>query len=88
MQSKRLSDFKQKASVVLSRLDLPIGLYAATGKDHFRKPRTGMWEELLRDLGLESADVDLENSIFVGDAGGRQGTGKPGSAKDHACSDR
>ncbi|KAJ6284522.1 polynucleotide kinase 3 phosphatase-domain-containing protein [Bipolaris maydis] len=85
---KRLSDFKTKVTAVLSQLDLPISIYAATSRDQYRKPRTGMWEELLEDHDLETPGaVDLDGSVFVGDAGGRQAV--PGGVlKDHACSDR
>jgi bifunctional polynucleotide phosphatase/kinase len=85
---KRLADFKQKANAVFNQLDLPISLYAATGKDKYRKPRPGMWNELLEDHDLANlAAVDYENSIFVGDAAGRQGV--PGGLKgDFSCSDR
>jgi bifunctional polynucleotide phosphatase/kinase len=85
---KRLADFKGKVSAVFTQLDLPITLYAATGRDKYRKPRSGMWQELLDDYDLEAAgSVDLENSFFVGDAGGREAvTG--GVSKDHSCVDR
>jgi bifunctional polynucleotide phosphatase/kinase len=84
---KRLADFKTKVSTVLGQLDLPISVYAATGRDQFRKPRTGMWSELLEDYDLESPDsVDLESSFFVGDAGGREAIA--GGTKDHSCVDR
>ncbi|KAK3949580.1 PNK3P-domain-containing protein [Pseudoneurospora amorphoporcata] len=98
----RVPQFKQKCSVVLSQLDIPTTLYAATGKDIFRKPRPGMWNEMKADYNLLSdSDIDLENSIFVGDAGGRQSElatatatvkgGKGGATatpKDFSCSDR
>lgn len=46
-----------------------------------------MWEELLDDHDLDvSSAVDLENSFFVGDAGGREALN--GGSKDHSCSDR
>lgn len=84
---KRLADFKAKVSAVFKQLELPISVYAATVHDRYRKPRTGMWGELLEDHDLEAADaVDLENSFFVGDAGGRQASGK--IAKDFSCGDR
>jgi DNA 3'-phosphatase len=85
---KRLADFKTKVSAVLNQLDLPIAVYAATERDQYRKPRVGMWQEMLEDYDLESADaVDLANSFFVGDAGGREAV--PGGApKDHSCVDR
>ena len=64
-----------------------MSIYAATGKDIYRKPRTGMWKQMLKDYNIyEPGDVDLENSMFVGDAGGRIARG--GKPKDFSCSDR
>ena len=84
---KRLADFKSKVSAVFNQLDMPVSIYAATGRDHYRKPRTGMWAELLDDYDLDGTSaVDLENSFFVGDAGGREATS--GGIKDHSCVDR
>jgi len=80
--------FKTKASAVLSQLDLgETSLYAATEKDVFRKPRPGMWKEMVEDYDLDDTDgIDLANSFFVGDAAGRiASAGKP---KDFSCSDR
>lgn len=88
--TKRVAPFKQKISAVLTQLDIPTSIYAATAKDVFRKPRTGMWTELCDDYHLE--DVDKEASIFVGDAGGRVAVpasgGNKAIAKDFSCSDR
>lgn len=82
-----MADFKGKVSAVLNQLQLPVTVYAATGRDEYRKPRTGMWRELLDDYDLESiGSVDLERSFFVGDAGGRAAVS--GAVKDHSCSDR
>ena len=48
-----------------------------------------MWAHLLKDHGLEEdGSVDLEGSIFVGDAAGRAGDPKAGVKKDHSSSDR
>lgn len=86
---KRLADFKGKVLAVSNQLDLPIGVFAATARDQYRKPRVGMWQELLRDYDLESAEsIDLDNSFFVGDAGGRLGSLTDGVPKDHSCVDR
>lgn len=87
-QKNKLATFKTKASAVFSQLDLPISLYAATEKDIFRKPRTGMWKELIEDYDLDESGetVDLENSFFVGDAAGR--VAGSGMSKDFSCSDR
>lgn len=83
----KLSSFKEKVSAVLNQLDIPISVYASTEKDIFRKPRTGMWDEVLEDHDIHlPSDLDLENSIFVGDAGGRTAAG--GKPKDFSCSDR
>ncbi|KAH6674596.1 polynucleotide kinase 3 phosphatase [Halenospora varia] len=78
--------FKTKVSAIFSQLDLPLSIYAATEKDIYRKPRTGMWTELLDDFDIQAANLDLEHSIFVGDAGGRYAQG--GKPKDFSCSDR
>lgn len=85
---KSLSNFKGKVGAVLKALDLPICVYAATEKDMYRKPRTGMWEQVLKDYGVDAESVDLEASLFVGDAGGRAEDKTKGRKKDHSCSDR
>ncbi|KAI9680481.1 MAG: hypothetical protein M1817_003921 [Caeruleum heppii] len=84
---KRLATFKTKVTSVLEQMAIPLNVYAATAHDVYRKPRTGMWQEMLEeyDLGAKNA-VDLEGSFFVGDAGGR--SADDGAGKDHACSDR
>lgn len=82
----RFVAFKTKALAVFGQLDIPISIYAATDKDVYRKPRTGMWTELLEDYGIRPDDLDIDNSIFVGDAGGREAFN--GQPKDFSCSDR
>ncbi|CAI4211651.1 unnamed protein product [Parascedosporium putredinis] len=89
----RVSAFKQKCSAVLGNLDIPTTLYAATGKDIFRKPRPGIWAEICEDYDLDPKDVDMEKSFYVGDAGGRiadlqGGDKKLATVKDFSCSDR
>jgi bifunctional polynucleotide phosphatase/kinase len=83
----RLGVFKSKVSAVFNQLDIPISIYASTEKDIYRKPRTGIWTELIEDYDIHLPDdLDLANSIFVGDAGGRDASqGKP---KDFSSSDR
>ncbi|KEY70530.1 hypothetical protein S7711_02690 [Stachybotrys chartarum IBT 7711] len=91
---KRVAEFKQKCNAILTALDLPISVYAATERDIFRKPRMGMWNEFCKDHGIPQEEVDLKNSFFVGDAGGRivalkgTSTGVAATAKDFSCSDR
>jgi len=81
--TSKVASFKEKVSAVFNQLDIPISLYAATEKDVYRKPRTGMWTELLDDYDIQP---DLQQSIFVGDAGGRHADGR--KPKDFSCSDR
>jgi DNA 3'-phosphatase len=65
----------------MRQLDIPLSIYAATQADEYRKPRTGMWKELMEDYDLDLDDrLDLKGSFFVGDAAGRPA--------DHSCSDR
>ncbi|SCO78149.1 related to bifunctional polynucleotide phosphatase/kinase [Fusarium oxysporum] len=91
---KRVTEFKQKCSAVLNSLNLPTCVYAATEHDIYRKPRTGMWKELCDDYDISESEIDLGNSVFVGDAGGRTATlgkgpdGVAAAAKDFSCSDR
>jgi bifunctional polynucleotide phosphatase/kinase len=85
--SVSLINFKSQLIAILQQLDLPISVYAATSQDVYRKPRTGMWKEMLEDHDLSgSGMVDLSSSFYVGDAAGREKTSK--RVKDHACSDR
>ncbi|KAL8849946.1 MAG: hypothetical protein Q9221_005052 [Calogaya cf. arnoldii] len=84
---KSLSNFKSKANAVFDQLDIPIILLAASARDQYRKPRTGMWNELLEELDLDDTEgPDLGASFFVGDAGGR--AARIGAKADHSCSDR
>ncbi|KAI9671732.1 MAG: hypothetical protein M1831_003260 [Alyxoria varia] len=106
---KRLRDFKARVAATLAALDLEATAYAGTGRDSkYRKPRPGMWEAMIEDydfdVGDEEHTLDLEGSLFVGDAAGRtaavdeggkakgtqknKGGNKPANAKDFACSDR
>lgn len=83
----KVANFKQKCAAVLTQLNVPTTIYAATARDQYRKPRTGMWAEICKDYGILLDEIDLANSVFVGDAGGRLAYGKA-SAKDFSCSDR
>lgn len=82
-----LRNFKLCLGSILPQLDIPISVYAATGQDKYRKPRIGMWHEMLEDHDLDAPGaVDHENSIFVGDASGR--AKRDTRPKDHSSSDR
>jgi bifunctional polynucleotide phosphatase/kinase len=82
-----LTNFKSQLRSILTQLDLPISVYAATGQDKYRKPRVGMWDEALGDYDLQTEGaVDMANSFYIGDAAGREKAAK--RRKDHATSDR
>jgi len=68
-----LKKFKLKVAAILETIDVPLTIYAATENDRFRKPRSGMWEEMKDDRELGVRGIDLENSYLVGDAAGRVG---------------
>lgn len=65
---------------------MPLRILAALNKyDIYRKPNIGMFqvvEDLYRERGYE---IDLESSVFVGDAAGR--LGGRGVSKDHSDTD-
>ncbi|RMZ77376.1 hypothetical protein DV737_g4399, partial [Chaetothyriales sp. CBS 132003] len=82
-----LANLKAQLASIVQQLDLPISFYAATAHDRYRKPRTGMWDELLEDYDLQSDGlVDMSQSFYVGDAAGREKSDE--RRKDHATSDR
>ncbi|KAI1007274.1 hypothetical protein K3495_g946 [Podosphaera aphanis] len=83
----RLPDFKTKITAVCEELDIPIYIFAATEKDLFRKPSTGIWTELRKEIKCEALEeINLKESFFVGDAAGR--LARKNKLKDHSCSDR
>lgn len=84
---KRLNEFKTKVGYVFDQLDIPISVYAATEKDQYRKPRTGIWKEIVEDYDLDVGQaLQLTESIYVGDAAGRQA--RKDAKADHSSSDR
>lgn len=72
-ESVNLRKFKLKVAAILNALQVPLMLYAATGNDKYRKPRSGMWDEMIDDLDFDVYGVQLKNSYLVGDAAGREG---------------
>ena len=71
------AEFKQKIEEVSKKLEIPLLLMAATTKDIYRKPCTGMWDHLVNfENGKE--EVDIRSSFYVGDAAGREDKWLPG----------
>lgn len=69
--SKSYLNLQSKVKQFSTCLGVPIKLYAAVTKSSsYRKPSFRMWKHFLVDLG---AEIDLDQSFFVGDAAGRDG---------------
>ncbi|KAJ6601379.1 polynucleotide kinase 3 phosphatase-domain-containing protein [Mycena vulgaris] len=81
-------EWKEKIGLIAAALpDLPFRLFAATAKDNYRKPMTGMWGELERLYAQDGVQIDNALSFFVGDAAGRHYANST-KAKDFASTDR
>lgn len=83
---KRYADFKVKSTSIFNQLQIPVALYAATEHDTYRKPRSGMWQVLFTDYNLTPDMIDMEQSVFVGDAAGR--IADETHKADFSCGDR
>lgn len=119
-EGKKRKDWKTKIGLIAAKVracinvrtrtnmiqlpDLPFRIFAATAKDHYRKPMIGMWEELERLYAEDGVQIgthvtwllpqaltfgiDKKSSFFVGDAAGRDYPKNPGKKKDFASTDR
>ncbi|XP_034952150.1 uncharacterized protein F21D5.5 [Chelonus insularis] len=82
-----LNDFKSKIEAVVKKLGVPIQVFIATSKDHYRKPITGMWERLVK-YNNDNININKDESFYVGDAAGRPKDWIPKAKKDHSSVDR
>lgn len=76
---------RERISSILKLLGpIPCTVFASTVENEYRKPRRGMFDLFLRDhnAGME---VDLTESVYVGDAAGRKKTAS--RPKDHSDAD-
>ena len=82
-------DFMKKISSISIRLRVPLLVIAATNRDIYRKPCTGMWSHLLEH---ENGKIvpKLASSFYVGDAAGRFADWRKGMptaiSSDFVCS--
>ncbi|KIR51540.1 DNA 3'-phosphatase [Cryptococcus gattii Ru294] len=82
------SEWRAKLPLIAAKMpnDVPLRILAATEQNNvYRKPNIGMFQaitEIYRTRGLE---IDMEKSIFVGDAAGRSAKGS--RKKDHGNTD-
>ncbi|KAG0706419.1 polynucleotide kinase 3 phosphatase-domain-containing protein [Suillus ampliporus] len=72
LKQQQLEGWKKKIPLISAALpSVPFRLFAASAKDGFRKPMTGMWDELERIFAADGIQIDKDASFFVGDAAGR-----------------
>lgn len=83
---------QRKVDRIIESIGVPLDFICAIDDNHFRKPRTGMWEFLCyarrRDAAAtctNGAVPMIGTSLYVGDAAGRPQEGTRG--KDHSDSD-
>lgn len=66
------ADLEHKFSAIQAELGVPMIFLASTQKESaFRKPQTGMWKVLVKDI-FKNKPVDKVNSFYCGDAAGRK----------------
>lgn len=67
-QSRFNDNIIEKIDNIIEKINLDIHVFISSGKDYYRKPMTGMWEELMSI----NPNIDLNNSFYCGDAAGRK----------------
>lgn len=86
-----LESIQMKIINIMKAIEIEVFVVVAPSKNKFRKPLLGGWNYLCDFLSLSefgSCSVQLENSLFVGDAAGRPANSASGRKKDFSCSDR
>jgi len=81
------SDITGKILDLASELGFPIQAFVAGMENHYRKPHTTMWEDMVQNYN-HSVQVDNNVSFFCGDAAGRPKDWKKGAKKDFSVGDR
>ena len=64
---KNIDDFIYKIKMIETKLSIPINIFISLQNDSYRKPCTGMYDELLNLI-----NIDMTNSFYCGDAAGRK----------------
>lgn len=85
--TSKIKDFKIKIENVVASLSLPVQVYISLAKKMYRKPRTGMWDTLVKSKN-DCVAIDMSKSFYVGDAAGREKNWAPKRNKDHSNADR
>ncbi|XP_041357024.1 uncharacterized protein F21D5.5-like [Gigantopelta aegis] len=86
-QKTNPNDIKDKIEDIIKQLSIPVQAFICTGTNHYRKPGTLMWDYFVDNCN-GGIKVDVNKSIFVGDAAGRAKAWAAEKPKDFSCSDR
>ena len=85
---------ESKATMIRGKIDdlakelgIPLFAFIATSDDTYRKPSTGMWDFMVKQLN-GGTSPNLDKCLYVGDAAGRPPNWEPGRKKDFSCGDR
>lgn len=65
-------DFKTRWTSIYEALKVPAYILAAPQDDFYRKPSSGMWDFMEKNLNGD-IKINLKDCIYVGDAAGRKG---------------
>ncbi|ORY31226.1 polynucleotide kinase 3 phosphatase-domain-containing protein [Naematelia encephala] len=84
---KTKAEWRAKVSLIAAKMpaDVPLRILAALSKDVYRKPNIGMYETVEAVYRSQGFEIDLKNSVFVGDAAGRLAS--KSQMQDHGNSD-
>ena len=64
---KNVDDFIYKIQMIQDKLSIPINIFISLENNNYRKPCTGMYDELLNLI-----NIDMTKSFYCGDAAGRK----------------
>lgn len=83
----KVGDLTGKITDLCGILGFPMQALMACATDHWRKPNPTMWKYFTKHMN-NGVEVDMKESLFVGDAAGRPKNWAAGRKKDFSCSDR
>jgi len=73
--STKLEHIQKKIEMIVKEINVPVQAMIATHKNYYRKPSPGLWKYMCENLN-GGVKVDMNVSIFCGDAAGRPKTGE------------
>ena len=81
------TELQGKFEDIINAVGAPIQVFVCPGNNHYRKPSIEMWKFMETNCN-DGVEIDLKESIFVGDAAGRPKGWDKGKSKDFSSSDR